>query len=143
MQSAAQQIADYLAALQQDKRHLIVALRALVLENLRPGYVENHGLGMISYEVPLERSGRTYNGKPLTYAAISAQKNHVGLHLCGLYVDQAALASFQATYAASGIPLDMGKACVRLKNEQGIERYAVAQAISAMPIDTFIAAMRR
>jgi hypothetical protein len=35
--------------------------------------------GMISWEVPLERYSDTYNGQPLSYAALAAQKSHTAL----------------------------------------------------------------
>ena len=41
--------------------------------------------GMISWEVPLDSSGETYNGQPLVYAALAAQKNYNALYLNCVY----------------------------------------------------------
>jgi len=39
--------------------------------------------GMITYQVPLETYPNTYNGKPLAYAAVASQKNHMAVYLIG------------------------------------------------------------
>ncbi len=65
MRSDAPTVNDYLRELPDERRAAIEAVREVVLDNLPDGYVEAMNWGMISYEVPLERSGKTYNGKPL------------------------------------------------------------------------------
>jgi hypothetical protein len=84
MKGSVDTVEDYIASLPDDRRDHVKAVRRLVLDNLPDGYVETLNWGMISYEVPLAASGRTYNGKPLMYAAIGNQKNHIGLYLCGV-----------------------------------------------------------
>jgi len=37
--------------------------------------------GMISYEIPLETFPKTYNKKPLQYAALASQKNYMSPYL--------------------------------------------------------------
>ena len=106
--------------------------------HLAPGFVEVMNWGMICYEIPLSVSGKTYNGKPLMYAAIGAQKGHVGLYLCGVNCKPSLKATFEGLYLASGRKLDMGKACLRIKSEQDIDRKAVAMAISAMTVDEYL-----
>ncbi|MEO5971796.1 MAG: hypothetical protein ABIP91_00315, partial [Sphingomicrobium sp.] len=54
----------------------IAAVRNLVNAALPAGYVERMAWGIISWEVPLEVSGPTYNGQPLVYAGLAAQKNY-------------------------------------------------------------------
>jgi hypothetical protein len=46
-------VAAYLASLPPDRRGPIVALRAVILQNLQPGFQEAINWGMICYEVPL------------------------------------------------------------------------------------------
>ena len=134
---------EYIAAAPDKFRPIVEELRALVRTNLPDGYEEVMRWGMITYEVPLEVSGKTYNGKPLMYAAIGAQKRHVGLYLCGLYCVPGHLEGFQATYEAAGLKLDMGKACVRIKKPQDILRPAIAETIAAIPVADFVAASAR
>ncbi len=143
MKSEAATVAAFLAELPEGKRDLVASLRALVLENLPDGYVEAMNWGMICYEVPLEVSGQTYNGKPLMYVAIGAQKHHVGLYLCGLNCRQDLDARFRAAWGASGLKLDMGKACLRVKSMNQIDRQSVADAIAALPVNEFVAASHR
>jgi hypothetical protein len=73
MRSDATSVEAYLAELSSEKRTLVASLRALILDSLPDGIVETMSWGMISYDVPLSLSGKTYNGKPPMYAAIRAQ----------------------------------------------------------------------
>ena len=142
MQSGATTPQQYLAELPDDKRDAVASLRELVLANLPEGYVETMK-GMLLYEVPLSITGKTYNGKPLMYAAIGAQKNHVGLYLCALYCNDNLKVEFEANYAASGKKLDMGKSCLRIKKMDQVDPAAIAQAIAAVPMEEFVKASAR
>ena len=142
MQSGATTPQQYLAELPDDKRDVVASLRELVLANLPEGYVETMK-GMLLYEVPLSITGKTYNGKPLMYAAIGAQKNHVGLYLCSLYCNDNLKVEFEANYAASGKKLDMGKSCLRIKKMDQVDPAAIAQAIAAVPMEEFVKASAR
>ena len=143
MKSSASTVADYLDELPNDRRAAIEAVRDIVLANLPGGYVEEMNWGMISYEVPLEMSGKTYNGKPLMYAALGNQKNHMALYLCGLYCKPEIKTAFEADWAKSDKKLDMGAACVRFKKLEDLHMSAVETAISALPLEDFIAASKR
>jgi hypothetical protein len=72
--SSATTVEAYLAELPDDRRDTVAAVRQVVLDHLPEGYQERMNWGMISYEVPLERYPETYNGQPLMYAALAAQK---------------------------------------------------------------------
>ena len=50
---------------------------------------------MIAYEVPLAINPKTYNGKPLMYAALASQKNHMAIYLCSIYCMPGALDGLQ------------------------------------------------
>ena len=143
MRSDAATVDAYLEELPDQWRGLVTTLRALVRKHLPDGYEEVMRWGMITYEVPLESSGKTYNGKPLMYVAIGAQKRHVGLYLCGLYCHAPLLDSFEQAYRDAGIKLDMGKACVRLKSQDGIHEDAIAGAVRALSMDDYIEINRR
>jgi len=130
-------IEGYLAALPPERRGAIEAVRKVVLANMPEGYAENFNWGMISYEVPLATSGKTYNGKPLMYAALGNQKNHMALYLCGLYADDGLMARFKDRSAAAGKKLDMGKACLRFKAVDDLDLDAVGEAIAAVTPEAF------
>jgi len=130
-------INDYLADQPPERRAAIEAVRKVVLAHLPGGYEENFNWGMISYEVPLAISGKTYNGKPLMYAALGSQKNHMALYLCGLYADEALMTRFKEKCQAAGKKLDMGKACLRFKSAEALDLDAVGEAIASVTPEAF------
>lgn len=143
MRSDATNVADYLDEIAETQRDLVVTLRDLVKANLPSGYQETMNWGMISYEVPLDVSGKTYNGKPLMYAAIGAQKRHVGLYLCGLYCRTDLMESFKQAHRASGKKLDIGKACLRIKKPEDILPEAISAAVAALSVEEYVAISKR
>lgn len=72
--SAAKSVDEYLDSLPAERRIVVGAVRDVVRRNLPKGFSETMGHGMIAYNIPLERYPETYNGQPLCYAAIAAQK---------------------------------------------------------------------
>ncbi len=60
-------VADYLAALPDDRRAAIEAVRDVVNARLPDGFEEGIQYGMIGWYVPLERFPDTYNGQPLRW----------------------------------------------------------------------------
>jgi hypothetical protein len=131
--------AEYLAQLPHDRRAVIEALRALVRRHLPPGYEEGAGWGMLTYSVPLARSGPTYNGQPLCYVALAAQKQHYSLYLTGAYMDPALTARLRAAFAAAGKRLDMGKSCVRFRSLDALPLDALGPIVAAVPVEEFVA----
>src|SRR5918998_6950584 len=112
-QSAAATVAEYLAELPPARRAVVAAVRDVVRGALPDGYVETMNWGMISYEIPLSRYPTTYNGRPLSYAALAAQKSHYALYLMGACADPAHAAALESAFAAAGKRMDMGKSCLR------------------------------
>jgi hypothetical protein len=133
-------VAGYLAALDDDRRATIDAVRAVVLANLPAGYDESFRWGMLSYEIPLHRYPDTYNGKPLMYAALAAQKRYSSLYLTSVYSDPGKLERFVEAYRATGKRLDMGKSCVRFRTLDDLPLDVVADAIRATSVAEFVAA---
>lgn len=97
--------------------------------------------GMITYEVPLAINPKTYNGKPLMYAALASQKNHMAIYLCSIYCMPGALVAFKASWKA--MKLDMGAACVRFKKLTDLDLDTIARVISSTSVEEFIAASAR
>ncbi len=139
MQSDAPDVEQYLAALPEDRRTPIATVRDVINEHLPEGYAEQMDWGMISWVVPLETKPDTYNGKPLCYAALAAQKNHLAVYLMGLYTDGPEYDWFRRQYADRGLELDMGKSCVRFKGLDDLPLDILGDAIAMIPVDEFIA----
>ena len=73
MQSTATTVADYIAELPQDRRHIVETVRKVILDNLDGGYCESIGYGMMGYASPhsLYPAGYHCNPKqPLPFAGI-------------------------------------------------------------------------
>jgi uncharacterized protein YdhG (YjbR/CyaY superfamily) len=141
VKSAAATVEAYLAELPADRRNALEKLRAIILANLPAGYVEAMSWGMIAYEVPLAIAPKTYNGKPLMYAALASQKNHMAVYLCGLYCTPGALDRFKASWKAK--KLDMGVACLRFKKVEDLDLEAIGRVIAQTPVADFAAASQR
>lgn len=139
MQSQAKTVEAYLKELPPERREVVAAVRRLVLKHLPKGYAESMAFGMIGYGVPLARYPDTYNGQPLAYAAIAAQKNHYSLYLMSVYADSAEERALRAAFAKAGKKLDMGKSCVRFKRLADLEMEALGKAIAAVSVDEFVA----
>ena len=111
---------DYLAELGPVRAADIAAVRDLINAAIPPGYVERMAWGMISWDVPIEVSGPTYNGQPLVYVGLAAQKNHNALYLNGVYASPKRTEQLRQAWAASGRKLDMGKSCLRFKRFENL-----------------------
>lgn len=140
--SKAESVDEYLAELSDDRRDAIAEVRDVILANLPDGYVETMNWGMISYEVPLERSGSTYNGQPLMYAALASQKNHMAVYLTSVYAKEETEEWFRQRYEASGKKLDMGKSCVRFKTLDQLPLDLIGEVIAGTSVDELVETYR-
>ena len=129
----------YLAELTPERAAFVSRLRDLVNANLPAGYVERMSWGMIAWEVPLELHPDTYNGQPLVYAALAAQKNHTALYLNCVYASKARTEQLRAAWAKSGKKLDMGKSCLRFRGPEDVAEAVIAETIRSIPVDRFLA----
>lgn len=131
MRSEASTVKAYLEELPQEQRRVISEIRDTILESLPQGYVESMNWGMISYEIPLEDYPDTYNGKPLSYVALAAQKNHYALYLMNVYMDPDLEAKLKRGFEREGKRLDMGKSCVRFKRLEDLPIEVIREVISS------------
>lgn len=113
-------------------------MRRVIRDSLPPGYRETMNWGMIAYGVPLSRYPNTYNGQPLCYAALAAQKNYCAVYLMGVYQDPRQLAALKAAFKKAGKKLDVGKSCVRFRTLEDLPLEAIGDAIAAVPVEKFI-----
>ena len=138
MRSQASTVKDYLAELPPDRREAIAAVRQTILANLPSGYEEVMNWGMITYQVPLEIHPDTYNKKPLMYAALANQKNHMAVYLTGIYMDEGLEQEFEVKYRATGKRYDVGKSCVRFRKLEDLPLELIAESIQAQEMEEFI-----
>lgn len=137
--SRAATVEDYLDELPPDRRRVIEGVREVILRNLPDGYREAMAFGMIGYAIPLERYPDTYNGQPLSYAALAAQKRGYSLYLNCAYQDSSELAWLEAAWRDAGKQLDMGKSCVRFRGLEDLPLDVVGRFIGRTPPESFIA----
>jgi hypothetical protein len=136
--SAASTVEEYLDGLPEERRSVMAAMRKFIRKHLPKGYVEAVQYGMIGYGIPLSRYPDTYNGQPLGYLALAAQKNHYALYMMGPYGDPEASAELRDGFAEEGKKLDMGKSCLRFKAIDDLALDAVGKAIASTPPQRFI-----
>jgi uncharacterized protein YdhG (YjbR/CyaY superfamily) len=138
VQSSTATVEEYLAQLPPERAEVVETVRELVLANLPEGIEESMNFGMIAYEIPLSRYPETYNGQPLMYAALAAQKHHYALYLHSVYASDEVERELRDAYAAADVRLDAGRSCVRFKRLDQLLPDAVARAIGAVSVDEYI-----
>ena len=141
--SKAATVEEYIAMLPPERGAVLSTLRELILRNLPEGYAEAMAWGMIVYGIPLERYPDTYNGQPLGYVALAAQKEHFSLYLMGVYGDPAREAWIRDAFREAGKKLDMGKSCVRFRTLEELPLDSIAQLVASVAADEFIALYER
>lgn len=138
-QSSATTVAAYLAGLPPDRRASIARIRGVIRKRLPRGYRESVSWGMICYAVPLSRYPDTYNGQPLCYAALAAQKNHLALYLMSAYMDPELARALKDGFKKAGKRLDMGKSCLRFRSAEDLPLGVIGDIIASTPMAKFIA----
>jgi uncharacterized protein YdhG (YjbR/CyaY superfamily) len=138
MHSNAETVDEYLAELPETRRQAVEEVRRVILENLPDGYEEVMNWGMITYQVPLETYPDTYNKKPLMYAALASQKNHMSVYLTSIYMDEEAADSFEVAYRATGKRYDVGKSCVRFRKLDDLPLELIGDRIASLSVDEFV-----
>jgi uncharacterized protein YdhG (YjbR/CyaY superfamily) len=138
MRTDARSIDEYINSLPLDRQQALEKVRKVILDNLPEGYEEKMNWGMITYQVPLEVYPDTYNKKPLRYAALASQKNHMAVYLTGIYTDENRREEFENAYRATGKRYDVGKSCVRFRKLDDLPLDVLADAIATLEMGDFI-----
>jgi hypothetical protein len=133
-------VAEYLRAVPAEQRGTLMKLRQLIRKHLPKGYQEAMNWGAITYQVPLRRCPDTYNGQPLCYAALAAQKNYLSLYLMTVYGHPAKQKQLKEGFARAGKKLDMGKSCIRFRTLDDLPLDTIADIIASTPVDVYVAA---
>jgi uncharacterized protein DUF1801 len=143
-------VAAYLASLTPEKRTVIEEARAFVQSHIPRGYAEFMNWGVINWGIPLEEFSNTYNGQPLCYVGLGAQKNYNSLYLMGAYdgsngeyttpFSQALLVD---AFRKAGKRLDMGKCCLHFRKLDDLELTSVAAVIAMSTPQQYLAYYKR
>lgn len=142
-------VAAYLASLTPERRAVIEEARAFVRKHLPKGYAEFMNWGVINWGIPLEKFSNTYNGQPLCYIGLGAQKNYNSLYLMGLYgangdyttpFSQKRLVD---AFKKAGKRLDMGQCCLHFKTLDDLELTSVAKVIAMSTPKEYLAYYKR
>jgi hypothetical protein len=132
-------VAGYLATLPPDRRAEVARVRRVIRKHLPKGYKEGVEWGMISYGVPLRVYPDTYNGKPLCYAAIAAQKGYSSLYLMSVYGSPALTAELKAGFRKAGKKLNMGKSCIRFRRAEELDLDTIGRIVGKVPPAKYVA----
>ena len=136
-------MATYLASLTPEKRAVIEEARAFVRKHIPKGYAELMNWGVINWAIPLEEFPDTYNGQPLCYVALGAQKNYNAFYLMGAYDESNGAKLLADAFKKAGKRLDMGKCCLRFKALDDLELTSVAKVIAAATPRDYLAYYKR
>jgi hypothetical protein len=99
--------------------------------------------GGITWEVPLSRFPKTYNGQPLCYVSLAAHKHYSTLYLMGAYSNSAQYRALKEAFEKAGKKLDMGKSCLHFKRLEDLELDAIGKVIASFTPDQWIALMEK
>ncbi len=130
----------YLQELEPERGAELARVRDAINAAMPDGYVERMAWGMISWEVPIEVSGPTYNKQPLVYAALAAQKNYNALYLNCIYISEDRSRRLAEAFAEAQLKLDMGKSCIRFRKADELALDAIAREIASTKPAEFAAA---
>ena len=130
--SRAKTVREYLDELPAERKKVVSKVRSVVRKHLPRGYRETVSYGMIAYGIPLSHYPDTYNGQPLCYAAIAAQKNHFAIYLLAGYTSSRARALLEEGFRKAGKKLDMGQSCIRFRKLEDIPLATIGRAVASM-----------
>ena len=143
-------VAAYLSSLAPEKRAVIEEARAFVRRHIPKGYAEFMNWGVINWGIPLDEFSDTYNGQPLCYVGLGAQKNYNSLYLMGVY--DSSNGEYTTPFSEkllvdafkkAGKRLDMGKCCLHFKELDDLELTSVAKVIAMSTPKEYIAYYKR
>jgi hypothetical protein len=131
-------VEEYLAGLSPEKRAVVVAARKLVHANIPKGYAEFMSWRVINWGIPLSQFANTYNGHPLCYIALGAQKNYASLYLMGCSGDAKQTDYLKDEFKKAGKKFDMGKSCLHFKTLDDLELKSVGKVIGMVTPEQFL-----
>lgn len=143
MVSKAPTVAQFLKECAPRDRKVLTTLRALMLDNLQPGFVETMAWGMPTYQVPVEQFVQA-DGEPLVYAALDAEKRGCAIYLTALYNDSPAEADFRRRWRSpSKRTVEFRTTSVHFRELRDVDLPLVAEFVRAMSPEEFVASYHR
>ncbi len=143
MAKKADTVEVYVAALPDDRREIVEAVREAIAGNIDEAFEFGMQYGMLGWYLPHSEYPAGYHSdpsQPLPFIAIGNQKNHVGLYLFCIYCDQKEQERFVKEWKATGSRLDMGKSCVRVKKLEDIPLEVLGGAVKRASAARFVKA---
>jgi hypothetical protein len=141
-QNKSKTVAEYIAGLPPERQGVVRKMRSFVKKHMPKGYKEHIGFGAIAYAVPLATLPDTYNGQPLCYAALAAQKHYYTLYLMNVYGDPKKKQWMAAEFKKRGKKFDMGKSCLHFKTLDDLPLDVVGEVIASTPMEAYVAHYR-
>jgi uncharacterized protein YdhG (YjbR/CyaY superfamily) len=125
-------VIDYISQLPEERKNIIEKLRNIFLNNLPEGFEECLSYGMIGYVVPHKIYPTGYHCDPklpLPFISIASQKNHITIYHMGMY--QGSILDWwnNEWKKISTKKADLGKGCIRFKNEKEIP-YSLIESLA-------------
>ena len=133
--------AEYVAALPEDRRAMVSALRDVINANKPADVEECIQYGMLGWVVPHRVHPDGYHAdpkQPIPYVNLANQKRTVSLYLFCLYVRDDLRDWFRDRATQDGRRLDMGKSCVRFKKMEDMPLELIGEALRRVPLETFL-----
>ncbi len=134
-------VTEFLAALPDDRRAAIKAIRRTLKANMDKAVRERVESGMLQYYIPLKVYPGGYHcnpSTPLPFIALASQKSHIGLYLFCTYCVPEESERFREEWLATGKKLNMGKSCVRIRKLEDVPLDVLGRTIKRMTLKKFI-----
>ena len=129
---------QYLSELADDRRDVMLSLYEKINQALPDGYKSVMCYGMLSWVVPLEKTGPTYNGQPMAIISLASQKRNISLYLTPFYIDPVFKEKILTGYESISVKPNVGKSCIRFTKPDRIPLDLILQELAIWTPDYFI-----
>ena len=129
---------QYLSELPDGRREMITELFEKIESVIPSGYITTMGYGMLTWAIPLEVTGPTYNGEPMALLSLANQKRHMSLYFYPKYVDPAIEEEIVIGFEKIGKRPNMGKSCIRFTKNSNIPLDVILDIIRRWDPQTYI-----
>lgn len=139
-------VAAYLDALAPERRELVVAILGVIRDNLDPAFAEGMQYGMPAFFLPHSVYPAGYHcdsSQPLPFASVAATKGGASIYLFCVYTDEAVKQEMVDAWKATGLRLDMGKSCIRVRSLDKVPLEVIGTTIAGISAEDFVAAYER
>ena len=142
MQFKSKTILEYISQLTKDRKEPISKLSNIINQNIDRGFSEEINYGMIGWVVPHSLYPEGYHCDPklpLPFMSIASQKHFIAVYHMGVYANPKLLEWFISEYPKHcSTKLDMGKSCIRFKNNENIPYNLLGELVAKMSANDWI-----